>query len=167
VNEAITAPFLVAALVLAVAGASKLRAPASAATALGVSPLMVRAFAVVEVALGSWGAASAARLPAGMIACAYGAFAAIAARLAGRRSACGCFGEDDAPTSNGHAVLSAVLATAAGIAVFWRPHGLGWILGRPTVVVWIAVLGVSAAAYATVLAYTELPRAWGAWRGGS
>jgi len=40
---------------------------------------------------------------------------------------------------------------------------LAWILERPPGSVAVLILGTAAAVYGTVLAYSELPRAWRSW----
>ena len=42
-------------------------------------------------------------------------------------------------------------------------HGLPWILGRAPLEALVLGLGIATAVFATVVAYTELPAAWGAW----
>ena len=164
-QDALTAPLAVAALVLVVAGVAKLRAPAPAVAALRelglpVGASAIRAFAVGEIALGSWALATPSSIGAIALACCYVAFAGLALLLASRRAACGCFGEGDFPASRAQALLSAVLAVACAAAAAWPPHGL---LDRPAGQAVILVIGIAGSAYATVLAYTLLPAAWSAW----
>jgi hypothetical protein len=90
----------------------------------------------------------------------YAGFCVVSRWLARRGASCGCFGERDAPASRAHALVSAALALVAGAAAAAPPHGAGWILARP-----VLLTAVAAAAYATVLAYTDLPLAWSAWSG--
>jgi hypothetical protein len=94
----------------------------------------------------------------------YVLLALTAAVLARRGAACGCFGDDDAPATAAHVSLSAVLALVAVTGVVWPARGIAWLLGSTPGVVAPLALGIAGAAYATVLAYTELPSAWGAWR---
>jgi hypothetical protein len=155
----------VAALVLVVAGAAKLRAPAPAVGALRELGLpagqpAIRAFAAAEIALGVWVLASPGGVPAIALACCYAVFSVLALRLASRRAACGCFGEGDFPASRLQALISAALAVTCGGAAVWPPHG---ILDRPAGQAVVLVIGIAASAYATVLAYTQLPAAWSAW----
>jgi hypothetical protein len=81
-----------------------------------------------------------------------------------RGAACGCFGGDDTPATAAHVWLSAALALAAAAGVAWPPRGTGWLLTGSPGVAGALALGIAGAAYATVLAYTELPEAWSAWR---
>jgi hypothetical protein len=155
----------VAALVLIVAGAAKLRAPAPAAAAvrelgLPAAALPIRTLAMGEIALGVWALVAPTSVAAIALACCYAAFAALALLLAGRRVGCGCFGEGNFPASRAQALLSALLAVVSAAAAVWPPHGL---LDRPAGEAVVLVIGIAAAAYATVLAYTQLAAAWSAW----
>lgn len=166
--EALTPPFLVAASVLCIAGAFKLRSPAGAARVLGVLGLparlaLVRALAVVELALGIGCMADPGRVAAGALAGVYAGFTGVAWLLARRQSGCGCFGEQDAPASIAQSGLSAALSLVALLAAASGTHGLQWVLQRPAVSAAVLVLGTAGAACGTVLAYTELPWAWGSW----
>ena len=93
-SAALAPPFVVASLLLCVAGVSKLRAPAGAAAALHLSPRVVRTLAAGEVALGVACALHPAPALAVALAVVYALFAAVAAVLRRRRVACGCFGEE-------------------------------------------------------------------------
>jgi hypothetical protein len=164
----LTAPFAVAALVLCVAGLAKLRSPAGAVRALAVAGLpasvvVVRVLAAVELALGSWSIISPSPLAAIAIALLYLVFALLGGLLARRRSACGCFGDGDTPASLLQATLSMALAAVALAAAGFSTHGIGWIVGRDPLIAAVLVAGIFASAYATVLAYTQLPQAWTAW----
>jgi hypothetical protein len=168
VADVLTDPFAVAAIVLAVAGVAKLRAPRVAVAALREAGLpastwLIRAFACFEVALGVWSIVSPGRSAAILLACCYAAFAGLGMLLARRRSSCGCFGESEAPASMAQAVISAVLAAICVLAAVHTPHGAGWLLDRPVNYAVVLVIGIAGSAYATVLAYTQLPGAWGAW----
>jgi hypothetical protein len=161
VAEVLTGPFAIAALVVAIAGVAKLRAPATAADALATLGLpaarwLVRLGAMVEVALAGWCVASPGRWPAVALALAYGGFTAAAVLLVGRRASCGCFG-GDAEVSAVHLVLSPLLGLICAAAAVWTPPD---VLAAGSVPL---AVGVAGAAYALVLAYTELPAAWSAW----
>jgi len=165
VADALTAPMAVAAVVLVIAGVAKLRAPAPAVAALRelglpAAALPIRAFAAGEIALGVWALVAPTSIVAIALACCYATFAGLALMLARRRAACGCFGEGDFPASRVQALLSAVLSLACAAAAVWSPHGL---LDRPAGQAVVLVIGIAAAAYATVLAYIQLPAAWSAW----
>lgn len=167
-SAALAPPLIVASLLLCVAGVFKLRSPGGAVGALAALGLaarswIVRAFAVSEVALGAVCAVDPSRATAVALAGVYVLFAAVAAILARRRVACGCFGENDVPASSGHWIASGLLASLALTAAVARPRGLGWLLSRPAATGAIALIGIVGAVYAVVLVYTVVPRAWWAW----
>ena len=170
IAEALTPPFLLAALLLCLAGAAKLRSPAGAARALEAlglpaRPAWVRVLGAGELALGVLGAVAPGRVAAGALACLYGLFAAVAIALARRRAVCGCFGENEAPASPAQAILSSAFALVGLAAAVIAPaHGLGWVLGRPPVSVVALMIGLAGSAYGAAIVYTELPPAWSAWR---
>jgi hypothetical protein len=165
VSDALAPPFLVASLVLCVAGLAKLRAPETAADAVGLQAPMVRALAVGEFALGAACLVHPTRITAAVLAAAYVMFAGVAAVLAARRVPCGCFGGDENPVSRGHAMLNASLGLVAAAAVFASPRGLGWLASQPGFGGAVLAAGVAGATYAVVLVYSEVPRAWAAWSG--
>jgi hypothetical protein len=164
----LTAPLLVASVVLCMAGIAKLRAPDAASRALAGGRLpagrgSVRLFALAELALGVFSLISPNRFTAAAVCLVFLLFTVLSALLASRASSCGCFGADDAPATVFQSLLSAAFALAAAGACAWPPHGLQWITGRSPGLSAVLLGGIAAAAYATVLAYTELPAAWGAW----
>jgi hypothetical protein len=166
--EVLTAPLLIAAAVLGAAGMLKLRSHNAAARAFGALGLpasrwLVRALALVELALAVWCAINPGRAATAAAAALYGGFAGAAAVLARGHSACGCFGEDDAPASGWQSIISAAFALVAIAATVTPAHGLSWVLDRPVFGAGVLIIGIVGAAYATVVAYTELPRAWGIW----
>ena len=169
-SAALAPPFVVAALLLCVAGGLKLRSPGPAAGALRVLGLPgavwpVRAIAVGEVVLGVVCAVHPTRASAAVLAGAYGTFTGVAALLVRKRAACGCFGDGDLPATPSHSIASAVLGAVAAAASVAGPRGLGWILGRPPATTAVLVDGFVGALYATVIVYTQLPTAWTAWSG--
>jgi hypothetical protein len=165
----LTTPIAVAAIVLGVAGVAKLRSPggaerALAAVGLPVPRRAVRLIAAGELALAALVLLAPDRAASGLLAATYALLALIAHRLTRRGAACGCFGEDDTPATDAHVWLSATIALLAGAGVAWPPHGIAWLLtGSPGAIGPLA-LGIAGAAYATVIAYTQLPAAWSAWR---
>lgn len=166
--QILTPPMLAAAVVLCAAGALKLRSPevatrAFATRGLSAGRVPVRAFALAELALGAWYLVDPAPVAAGAVACLYACFALAALVLARRDSSCGCFGVHDASATLVQPLLSAVLALVALGAALSSAHGLGWVLARPASDTIPLLIGIAGAAYGTVLAYTLLPRAWGAW----
>ena len=168
-SAALTPPLIVASALLCVAGTLKLRSPhvaAGALAALGLpaSAWLVRALATGELALGALCALHPSRPAAGVLAGAYAAFAVAAWLLARRRTACGCFGEDETPASALHSAASAILAgLALAAAATSPPQGLGWLLHRSAATAVVALVGTAGALYAVVLVYMLVPRAWGAW----
>ena len=162
-SEALAPPFLVASLVLCLAGLAKLRAPHTAAAALGTSPSLVRGLAVGEFVLGVTCVVHPTRATAVLLAGAYATFAAVAVVLRRRRVACGCFGDNDLPVSQAHVTASELLGALAGAAALASPRGLPWVVGQPIAQAAVLAVAIAAAAYATVLVYTVLPRAWNAW----
>lgn len=164
-SDVATPLFLVAATVLCIAGALKLRSPRRAAEALQTLGLPARRWHVrigagVEIGLGVACAVTPSWPLAAVLAGAYATFALAGAALRGRGGACGCFGEDETPVSHVHVVTSAGLAAVAAAAAITPEHGLGWLLSRPALFV-----GIAGVAYAVVLVYIEVPRAWEAWSG--
>ncbi len=171
-TDVLTPPFALAALVLCVAGAGKLRSPRTAVDALatlGAAPpaAVVRIFALLELGLGAWCLARPSAVAAAALAVLYAGFCGLTLALARRRSPCGCFGAGQEPASGAQALLSAALAAVAFAAAIWGSHGASWLLGRPAMTAAALTVGLAGGVYATVIAYTELPLAWSAWSGGS
>jgi hypothetical protein len=170
VAQALTGPYLIAALTLCVAGLAKLRAPNAAARAMRAArlpgnALAIRAFAVGEVALGAAAALLATPATAAALAAVYAAFAALALVLHRRGAECGCFGDSGTPASPMQSAISALLAVVCAAAAATSIHGVRWVLGRPPSIATILIAGIGGAVYATVAAYSELPSAWTAWGG--
>ena len=172
-SAALTAPFLVAGLLLCVAGALKLRSPKAASAALRTLGLpgatwIVRMLAAGELALGAVCAVHPTRAGAAVLTGVYVTFAGVAAVLSGRRVACGCFGglaDDEAPVSAVHWIASALLAAVAAASAAARPHELGWVVGLGAPAAAVLLVGIAGVLYATVLLYTRVPFAWAAWSG--
>jgi hypothetical protein len=151
-----------AAALVCVAAAAKLREPAGAVRALRVLGLparawIVRALSVVEVAVGVAVLAAPGRATVAVLAGLYVTFGSAGAALRGRP--CGCFGADDVPVTAAHVVLSGVLAVVCAAGALWPPHGIAWAVARP-----VLAIGIAGCTYAALLAYTQLATAWGAWR---
>jgi hypothetical protein len=155
-SAALAPAFIVAALVLCVSGALKLRS---------ASPRM-RVLAVGELALGTVCAVHPTRALALAVAVLYLSFAAVAAVLRRRRAACGCFGENDFPVTLAHVIASELLGTLAAVAAVAGPRGFGWVFAQPAPTALVLAIGVAGAVYATVFVYTVVPRAWAAWDAG-
>jgi hypothetical protein len=169
---ALTGPALVAALLLALAGAQKLLDPTmtvGALRALGLpsSTLLVRAGSGVELALGVaavvaggtglwWGVAASY---AG-----FAAFVAAALRKGTMIGTCGCFGREETPPHPSHVVLNLGLtAVAAATAVHAPGSVLDELADHPGTAVGVVALS-GAALYLLYAAYVELPRTLAAGR---
>jgi hypothetical protein len=120
--------------------------------------------AFAELALAAFVLLAPGRAASALLAAAYAALALFAHRLARRGAGCGCFGEDDAPATMAHVWLSASIALVAAGGVLAPPQGTAWLLSQSPAVIAPLALGIAGATYATVIAYTELPAAWSAWR---
>jgi hypothetical protein len=154
--------------VLGVAGVAKLRSPApvrGALVVLGLPASRSAAYGLAGLELGLCGWCLIAPSPIGAVALAgvYAGLATAAGLLARRGASCGCFGEGAQPASPGQAAVSAALAAIALSAAVGDAHGVGWVGDRPAGQAAVLIIATAAAVWATVLAYTELPRAWGAW----
>jgi Methylamine utilisation protein MauE len=167
-SAALTPLYATAAIVLALAGAGKLRSPAGTVAALRSLELpatsaTVRAIAAAELVLAGVCLLAPSPTTAVLLAMTYAIFAAVALALARRQEACGCFGEDHAPASVAQSLISASIAIIALAGAVAGPHGIGWLLGRPPASAAVLITGIAGCAYAVVLAYRELPQAWNAW----
>lgn len=160
-------PFTIAALLLALGGASKVLDPGDTATALrgaGI-PLgrwAVRIGAAAELAVGVYAAVVGDQVSAVLVACSYAAFATFVAVALVRHlpiSTCGCFGKADTPPSLVHVVFD-VAAAAAAISVIVDP-GVGLrdaVSRQPWSGIPYAVV-LATGVYAAMLSLTALPRA--------
>ena len=168
----LTAPALVAAALLALAGAQKLLDPTMTAGALRslrlpASPLLIRAASATELVLGVAAITVGGSVLWWLVAASYLAFAAfvVAALRSGTMiGSCGCFGREETPPHAIHVVLDLGLAgLAAGMAV-WSPdaplEALSDRPGEAVAIVAAAVLGL-VLLYAT---FVELPRTLAAGR---
>lgn len=169
-RSALVGPFLVAAGLLCVSGAAKLRVPDAAVAALRTLGLpagsrLVRAAAAVELLGGVVAGLTGGRAAALALAVVYAAFATLTALLARRRAACGCFGSDGAPAGMTQLLLSLSLVALAVAASVWAPAGIGGVLARSPGQAFALLVGVAGCIYALAVAYTELPEAWAAWSG--
>lgn len=164
---ALTAPSLVAAALLALAGAQKLIDPtmtvgALRALRLPASPLAVRAGSAAELALGV--AAMSVGGPAlwWLVAASYVAFTGfvvVALRSGTMIGSCGCFGREETPPHPVHVGVNLALAAAAAAAAV-RASGapVQALLDEPGA--GIVVAGLSAlAVYLVFAAFVVLPRA--------
>lgn len=126
---ALTVPALVAAALLAVAGAQKLLDPTMTVGALRALRLpsstgLVRAGSAAELALGVTALSLGGAGLWWLVAASYVAFAAfvMAALRAGTMiGSCGCFGREDTPPHWSHVALNLVLAVVGGAAAVASP----------------------------------------------
>ena len=146
----------VAAVVLAVAGVTKVLDPSAvtrslAAAGLAVSPGIGRSVGIGEMVVGSWVLAFGGAIASAALAAWYGAFVVylVANRARGLEVPCGCIGESDRPAGPAHLVVDLVAVAAAGLAVV-RPVG-DVTLWVDEGVVGIGALGAIAVASAAVV----------------
>lgn len=149
---AVAGLYAAGALLLAGAGAAKVRRPSDSSVALRAAglpatPGRVRVAALAEVAVAVAALVAPGPVPAALMAASYAAFAAFVAVALRRRlplASCGCFGRPDTPPSLTHVILNLAAAAAAAAwgatatrslpATFshqsWRglPLGLGALL---------------------------------------
>ncbi len=126
----LTGPFLAAALLLVMAGLSKVADPAPlvrAGRSVGVPVLgpTVRVLAGVEVVLGAAAVLTGSRVAAALVSLSYAGFTAfvlLARRRGGVLASCGCFGRVDTPPTRTHVAVTAALALVAAVVVV-RPVG--------------------------------------------
>lgn len=169
---ALTVPALVAAALLALAGAQKLLDPSMTVGALRAlrlpsSPGLVRAGSGAELALGVAGLTVGGAVVWLLVAASYLAFAGfvVAALRAGTMiGSCGCFGREDTPPHGSHVALNlglAVVAVAMAIAGVAAPlDALADHPGRGVAAVVVAVVALGL----LWAAFVELPRTLAAGR---
>jgi len=131
-------PFMAAAMLLVVAGATKVASPGNGARAVAAliprlarrARLLVQVLAAAETAVGLAALAWPAALTAALVAASYCAFAVVVlvARSCGSVLAtCGCFGGIDTPPTVTHAVLDVGAAAAAIAVAVTFGHGGGLV----------------------------------------
>ena len=163
---ALTGPALVAAALLALAGAQKAVDPTMTVGALRAmrlpsSPLLVRAASVGELALGVAAIAVGGTVLWWLLAASYAAFAVFvvaALRNGTMIGSCGCFGREETPPHWAHVALNVALAAVA-VAVAVRSPGapLEALADEPGQGVIVGALSV-VALYLLYAAFVELPR---------
>jgi hypothetical protein len=134
-------PFLAASGLLVLAGVPKLKDPmplvrALRSARLPASPGLVRALAVVEVALGVSAVVHPGRLTGAAVSVSYLAFTAFVAltlHRGGVLGSCGCFGRPDTPPNVAHLAVTAVFAAAAGALALVPPTDPVWTPATPQV----------------------------------
>ncbi len=159
-------PFMIAAALIALGGASKTVSPNDTANAVrGVglpgSPVLVRLGGALEAAIGVFAIVSGGRVAAALVAASYLGFSAFVAVALARGvpiATCGCFGKADTPPSLVHLVFD-LLAAVAALALVVDPTG-----GIADVVVAQPLLGIPylllvvTGVYLSFIALTVLPR---------
>jgi hypothetical protein len=150
------------ALLLVGAGASKVRRPQGAVTAMRAvglpsTPGAVRLGAACECALGFAVLATASWVPRALLAASYLAFCAfaVASMRTGASAPCGCFGDAGAPLGTRHVVLDLIVATAAGATAASSASVPAAVAHAPVTGALVLALGVVSA----MLAATVLRRA--------
>jgi hypothetical protein len=169
---ALTGPALVAAALLALAGAQKVVDPTmtvGALRALGLpsAPWLVRLGSVLELALGVaaivlggawlwWGVALSYAL--------FAWFVVAALRRGTMLGSCGCFGREETPPHPSHVVLNVALGAIAGATAVAAPGApLEALLDHPAEgIAVVALTGVSL--FLLHAAYVDLPRTLAAGR---
>jgi hypothetical protein len=159
-------PFVVAALLLVVAGAMKAVDPATTAGALhraGLpgAPVAVRIGGGVEVVVGVVAIATGATVPALLVAASYLLFTAFVVVALVRHipiGSCGCFGKVDTPPSVVHVVVNACAIVAAVAVALGPGGGIADVLGDQPLLGLPFLLLVGIATYASFLALTLIPQ---------
>lgn len=172
VGASVAGPLVsVLAVVLVVAGAGKLRAPAAAADALRsaglpAGALPARLVGAAEAGTGVLVLAAPSRPALVLMAALYAVLGVFALRLllaAEPAESCGCFGAD-APPSPLHAAFDAGAVVVALAAAIDPPPGLPELAARAPVAGVTLVAGCCAAAYGVTLVLGHLPQAAAAYR---
>jgi hypothetical protein len=160
-----TAPLIVAAALLVLAGAPKVLRPRNTVGALRsvgvrVPAALVRLGGAAEAALGATVLLSGGRIPAALVAVSYlsfTAFLAVALRRGGTLASCGCLGRADTPPTVAHLVITVGLCAGACVAAATSADAL------PDLTLSAASLTllvfVSLALWLVWVGFTVLPRA--------
>ena len=163
--HALAGPYLAAAVLLAAAGAAKLRDPLPLVRALRSARLpgssgLVRVLAAAELVLGVLAVVLGSRATAALVCASYLAFTGfvlLARRRGGVLASCGCFGRSDTPPTATHVVVTAALAAGAA-AVCVRPLGpLTGVLDAAPAAGLPLVLATAAVAVSAYLVLALLP----------
>jgi hypothetical protein len=166
-------PMAIAALLLLAGGAAKARAPGDTARALravGVpaGPRIVRAGAVLEIAVGVGALVAASPVPIALVAISYLAFSAFvvqALRVGTTLSSCGCFGKIETPPSRVHIVIDLlIVAMAAVVVVAGTDVSIPTVLRAQPLAGLPFLLLVGVGSGLVFLAFTSLPRTFAAVR---
>jgi hypothetical protein len=163
---ALTAPALVSALLLVLAGAQKVLDPTMTVGALRAlrlpsSPLLVRAGSAAELVLGASALAVGGAALWWLVAASYLAFAAFvvaALRQGTMIGSCGCFGREETPPHVIHVALDLALAgLAAATAVRSPASVLEALADHPGTAAGVVALS-AASLYLLYAAFVDLPR---------
>jgi hypothetical protein len=164
---ALTGPALVAAALLALAGAQKVVDPtmtvgALRALRLPAAPWLVRLGSAVELALGVGAIAVGGAALWWGVALSYLAFAwfvVAALRRGTMLGSCGCFGREETPPHPSHVALNLALAAIAAVtAVAAAGAPLDAVLDHPAEGTAVVALG-AVSLFLLYAAYVDLPRA--------
>ena len=159
-------PFLVASLLLTIAGLLKAFDPATTAGALRragfpVPPVVVRVGGGIEVLVGVAAIVTGAPLPAALLACSYLVFTGFVLLALARHlpiGSCGCFGKVDTPPSVVHVVLNAGAIASAVAVALGSGGGIGDVLADQELLGLPFLLLVGIATYLAFFALTALPQ---------
>jgi hypothetical protein len=162
----------VAAGLLAAAGAVKLLRPLPTARAMYAAGLpgsvwAARGAGTVEVLVGLWflvAPSTAAAVALGLVYLVFAGFVMYLVTAHPEAASCGCAGAKEVPPSLIHAVLNLVAAVAAFAAAVWLPPSLGSTLAALGVAAVPFAVGLGTAAALAVVATTDLPPAFAAYR---
>ncbi len=162
----------VAALLLAAGGVVKLMRPLPTARAMYAAGLpgsswAARGVGLVEVSVGLWfliAPSSAAAIALGVTYLAFASFVGYLVTAHPEAASCGCAGTKEVPPSLLHAALNLTAAAAALAAVWWVPPSLGSTLTSLGISAVPFLLGLGTAATLAVVAVTDLPPAFAAYR---
>jgi hypothetical protein len=165
-------PFVVAAALLGLGGASKALEPADTARALGTlglpsSPALVRVGGAAELLIGMGALAFGNRVFAVLVGLSYLGFLAFVVLALVRHaplSTCGCFGKADTPPSAIHATVNALAVVVAGTVVVDPGVGLPDVLARQPLLGVPFLLLAAVGVYLAFLSLTALPRSLAAGR---
>lgn len=163
---ALTGPALVAAALIALAGAQKVLDPTMTVGALKAlrlpsSDALVRAGSAAELALGVAAVGIGGAWLWWLVALSYLAFAAFvvaALRQGTMIGSCGCFGREETPPHPSHVVLNVGLATIGAAAAVSLPGALVDELVDHPVQGAVVVLLAAISLYLLYAAYVEVPR---------
>jgi hypothetical protein len=159
-------PFLVAALLLTVAGALKAYDPATTAGALRraglrVPPMAVRVGGVVEGVVGVTAIVTGGPIAAALVAVSYLLFTGFVLVALVRHlpiGSCGCFGKIDTPPSVIHVVLNVGAIVTATAVALGPGGGVGDVLADQELLGLPFLLFVATATYLAFLSLTTLPQ---------